>query len=83
MTMTNIEQRLIDIIKDYSKIDFNVVPEMDLIFDLGFDSLSFTELIVACEDEFKIEIEIDHLSMEASRTIKGLAAAIESLLGSN
>jgi acyl carrier protein len=45
--MTNIEQRLIDIIKDYSKIDFDIVPEMDLIFDLGFDSLSFTELIVA------------------------------------
>ena len=83
MTMTNIEQRLIDIIKDYSKVDFDVVPEMDLIFDLGFDSLSFTELIVACEDEFKIEIEIDNLSMEASRTIKGLATAVESLLGSN
>lgn len=83
MTMTNIEQRLIDIIKDYSKIDSAIVPEMDLIFDLGFDSLSFTELIVACEDEFKIEIEIDNLSMEASRTIKGLATAIESLLNSN
>ena len=81
--MTNIEQQLIDIIKDYSKVDFDVVPEMDLIFDLGFDSLSFTELIVACEDKFKIEIEIDNLPIESSRTVKGLALAIKDLLNSN
>ena len=51
--------------------------------DLRLDSLSLTELIIACEDEFKIEIDMDHPDTADAKTLRDLYNGIVSLINSN
>jgi len=52
-----LEDKVKDIIVDQLGVDPNeVVPEAHFIEDLGADSLDTVELVMAFEDEFKIEI---------------------------
>lgn len=53
----SIEDRIKNIIVDQLGVDANeVTPEAHFIEDLGADSLDTVELVMAFEDEFKIEI---------------------------
>ena len=83
MTMTNIEQRLLQIVNVYKESDTGVHLDMNLYEDLRLDSLSLTEMIVACEDEFKIEIDMDHPDTRNARTVRDLYNGILLLTGSN
>ena len=52
-----LENKIKDIIVDQLGVDINeVTPEAHFIEDLGADSLDTVELVMAFEDEFKIEI---------------------------
>ena len=52
-----LEDKIKDIIVDQLGVDPNeVTPEAHFIEDLGADSLDTVELVMAFEDEFKIEI---------------------------
>jgi len=53
----SVEERVKQIIVDQLGVDANeVVPEAAFIEDLGADSLDLTELIMAMEEEFKVQI---------------------------
>ncbi|MCL1915311.1 MAG: acyl carrier protein [Desulfovibrionaceae bacterium] len=55
--MMSVEERVKQIIVDQLGVDANeVVPEAAFIEDLGADSLDLTELIMAMEEEFKVQI---------------------------
>ncbi|XP_071735974.1 acyl carrier protein 1, mitochondrial-like [Rutidosis leptorrhynchoides] len=49
--------RILDIVKSFPKVDpSKVTPEVHFQKDLGLDSLDNVELIMAIEEEFKLEI---------------------------
>ena len=69
--MNNIAQKLISLTEHYSGVTA-VTLNFNLREDLGLDSLSLTELIVACEDEFGIEIDMDNPMTVNAKTLKDL-----------
>ncbi|KAI3498389.1 hypothetical protein L2E82_14562 [Cichorium intybus] len=54
---TQVIDRILDIVKSFPKVDpSKVTPEVHFQKDLGLDSLDNVELIMAIEEEFKLEI---------------------------
>ena len=80
--MNNIAQKLISLAEHYSGVTA-VTLNFNLREDLGLDSLSLTELIVACEDEFGIEIDMDNPMTVNATTLKDLHDGIVFLKESN
>ena len=55
-----VEEKMIDIIVEQLSVDREkVVPGASFVDDLGADSLDLTELIMAMEEEFGVEIDDD------------------------
>jgi acyl carrier protein len=81
--MTNIEQRLLEIIDVYKETDTVTHLDMLLKEDLKLDSLRFTEMIVALEDEFHIEIDMDGHDLRTAKTVNDLHHIIVKLISSN
>jgi acyl carrier protein len=80
--MDTIENTLVNLTSKYS--DANPVHlDLNLKTDLGLDSLSLTELIVACEDEFSIEIDMDHPDTINAKTLRDLYNGVVLLVDSN
>jgi acyl carrier protein len=79
--MDNLETKLIKLTEQYSKPKETIHLDMDLLNDLYLDSLSLTELIVACEDEFNIVIDMDHPDTSKARTLRDLYNGIIDLIG--
>ena len=80
--MDTIEQTLVNLTNKYS----DTAPihlDLNLKTELGLDSLSLTELIVACEDEFHIEIDMDHPDTVNAKTLRALYNGIVLLIDSN
>ena len=53
-----------------------VVPEASFVDDLGADSLDLTELIMAMEDEFGLEIDDD--KAQELRTVQDVISYVEA-----
>jgi acyl carrier protein len=81
--MNDIQQRLFAIILKLHKPNIPVGLDLTLKDDLKLDSLSFTELVVACEDEFGIEIDMDHLDTQTAKSVRDLYNIIVNLVSSN
>ncbi|RHZ75611.1 hypothetical protein Glove_212g41 [Diversispora epigaea] len=57
LTRSNIEARIIDIIKSFDKVDpKKVSPHSKFADDLGLDSLDTVEVVMNIEEDFSIEI---------------------------
>ncbi len=67
--------RICDIIRDNAGTGAELTPETKLA-DAGLDSLATVEAVIACEDEFGIEIDTD----SNPETVGELVELIESLL---
>jgi len=74
--MNNIEIQVIEITKPYVKKGYEVKLQSNLKEDLRLDSLSLTEIIVACEDHFNIEIDLDNINIKHFKTIFDLCQVI-------
>jgi acyl carrier protein len=81
--MNDIQQRLFAIISKLHKPNIPVGLDLTLKDDLKLDSLSFTELVVACEDEFGIEIDMDHPDTQEASTVGDLYSGIQRLISAN
>lgn len=68
------------IVSDHLGTDINkVTPEANFQDDLGADSLDTVELVMAFEEEFKIEIPDDEA--EKIKTVKDAVDMIEKKIG--
>ena len=68
------EERIIQVIeKSQTNSHPNDAP-------LAFDSIPFIKVIVALEDEFGIQFDVDKIDIENFKTIQELAKYIESKL---
>ena len=81
--MDNIKSRLLCIIDAHKDSVVDIDLDTLLYGDLKLDSLSLTEIIVACEDEFKIEIDMDHPDTKNAKTVRDLYNGILILVGHN
>ena len=81
--MNDNQQRLFAIISKFYSPKTPVSLDLTLKDDLKLDSLSFTELVVACEDEFGIEIDMDHPDTQAAETVGDLYTGILRLISAN
>ncbi len=65
-----------EIVADQLDVAYDgVTPESSFVDDLGADSLDLTELIMAMEDEF--ELEIDDEEAQQLRTVNDVIKYIE------
>lgn len=55
--LEEIESGVFDAVKAFNQVDSNKVARSSLFSELGLDSLDVVELVVNCEDRFKIELE--------------------------
>ena len=76
-------QKLIEIINKYSPnllVIEDITDELDLVEDLGMDSMSFVQLVIDIEAEFKIEFPDEKLLIDYIKKIKNLRECITNQL---
>ncbi|KAL6964911.1 Acyl carrier protein 1, mitochondrial [Sarracenia purpurea var. burkii] len=57
LTKEQVIDRVLDVVKSFPKIDpSKVTPDVHFQKDLGLDSLDTVEIVMALEEEFKLEI---------------------------
>ncbi|KAJ3703757.1 hypothetical protein LUZ61_007462 [Rhynchospora tenuis] len=57
LTHEEVVDRVLDVVKSYPKVDpSKVTPQVHFQKDLGLDSLDTVEIVMALEEEFKLEI---------------------------
>jgi acyl carrier protein len=78
--MENLQSQVINIIEDLKLNRSAVTLDTSLHDDLLVDSLSLTELIIACEEQFDIEIDMDDPEILKIDTVNDLCLSIEKLL---
>lgn len=77
--MSELLEKIKKIVSEQLDVDPDqVVPEASFVDDLGADSLDLTELIMAMEDEFGMEI--DDEEAQKLRTVQDVINYIESKL---
>jgi len=75
--MSELLEKIKKIVSEQLDVDpEQVVPEASFVDDLGADSLDLTELIMAMEDEFGMEI--DDEEAQKLRTVQDVIDYIES-----
>ena len=79
MDTKEIEEKVREFIADHLGIDEDkVIPEAELINDLGADSLDELEIVMFCEDEFDIEIPDEDLN-EIKTVGQAISYIVEAL----
>lgn len=73
----DIEEGVIDVLKNVSRRPIAPTLKSDLIADLGFDSLQVLEVIAELEDRFAIAIPADPVSdVPSARTVADVVAEV-------
>ena len=73
-----IEEGVIDVLKNVSRRPIEPTLASDLVADLGFDSLQVLEVIAELEDRFDISIPLN--DVPATRTVAEVVAQVAQLV---
>ena len=73
-----IEEGVIDVLKNVSRRPIEPTVDSDLVADLGFDSLQVLETIAHLEDRFGIAMSTDNLT--GTRTVADVVARVVELV---
>jgi len=73
-----IEEGVIDVLKNVSRRPIEPTLASDLVADLGFDSLQVLEVIAELEDRFDISIPLN--DVPATRTVAQVVAQVTQLV---
>ena len=80
---TEIKEKIIGIMSGLfsdSGIDTDILEYVDLIDDLGMDSINFVSLIIELETTFDVQIPDEWLLMERFRTFSQIYSAVDALI---
>ncbi len=83
MERNDIKEKIIDILDRLfsdASVDRDILEYVDLIDDLGMDSINFISLIIELESTFDIQIPDDWLLMEKLQNYTLIYSAVEELL---
>ena len=75
---TEIEEGVIDVLKNVSRRPIQPTLQSDLVADLGFDSLQVLEVIAELEDRFDISIPLN--DVPATRTVAQVVGQVTQLM---
>jgi acyl carrier protein len=75
---TQIEEGVIDVLKNVSRRPINPTLDSDLVADLGFDSLQILEVIAELEDRFDVSIPLNDVPV--TRTVAQVVAQVAHLV---
>jgi acyl carrier protein len=73
-----VEEGVIDVLKNVSRRPIAPTLESDLVADLGFDSLQVLEVIAELEDRFDISIPLN--DVPATRSVAQVVAQVTALV---
>ena len=73
-----IEEGVIDVLKNVSRRPIEPMLQSDLVADLGFDSLQVLEVIAELEDRFDISIPLN--DVPATRTVAQVVEQVAALV---
>jgi acyl carrier protein len=76
---SNIIRMISDLFPD-SGIDADVIEYVDLIDDLGMDSVSFISIVIEVESLFNIIVPDDMLLLECFRTVDKICEVVKNAL---
>jgi acyl carrier protein len=74
----DIEEGVIDVLKNVSRRPIDPSLASDLVADLGFDSLQVLEVIAELEDRFDISIPLN--DVPATRTVGHVVSQVTALI---
>ena len=83
MTTERIKQEVIELISELFKdkgFDIDILEYVDLIDDLGMDSITFISIVVEVEAHFNIEVPDDMLLLENFKCVEDIVSIIENAL---
>jgi len=83
MERNDIKEKIIDILDRLfsdAGVDRDILEYVDLIDDLGMDSINFISLIIELESTFDIQIPDDWLLIEKFQNYTLIYSAVEELL---
>lgn len=83
MTTETIKQRIVELISqlfDDKGFDSDIIEYVDLIDDLGMDSLTFISIVVEVEACFDIEVPDNMLLLENFKCVDDIVSIVESEL---
>ena len=83
MEKRKIKEKVLEILSHLfqtSGVDTDVLEYVDLIDDLGMDSVNFISLIVELEVEFDIQIPDEWLLIDKFRECSSILSAVEELI---
>ena len=75
---TQIEEGVIDVLKNVSRRPIEPTLESDLVAELGFDSLQILEVIAELEDRFDVSIPLNDVPV--TRTVAQVVAQVAQLV---
>jgi acyl carrier protein len=75
---TQVEEGVIDVLKNVSRRPIEPSLASDLVADLGFDSLQVLEVIAELEDRFDISIPLN--DVPATRSVAQVVAQVMTLV---
>jgi acyl carrier protein len=75
----DIENDVIEVLKNVSRRPIAPARDSDLVTDLGFDSLQILEVVAELEDRFDISIPLN--DVPAARTVGQVVAQVAALVG--
>ena len=74
----DIEQAVIDVLKNVSRRPIDPTLTSDLLADLGFDSLQIMETVAELEDRFGVSMPLDDLG--GTRTVAQVVSRLSALV---
>ena len=81
MTAETIKQEIIELISELFKdkgFDIDILEYVDLIDDLGMDSITFISIVVEIEAHFEIEVPDEMLLLENFKCVDDIVSIVEN-----
>ena len=81
MTTETIKQEVIELISELFKdkgFDIDIIEYVDLIDDMGMDSITFISIVVEVEARFNIEVPDDMLLLENFKCVDDIVSIVEN-----